>query len=255
MDISFLKLAMIFGAGLMAGFASTMAGGSSFLTLAVLEFAELPSAMANGTNRVAVEARNIMAVLGFRSKGVSDFGQSLHFAAPALLGAILGAYVVIDMPAEVFQKILAAAMVIMLVPTLFDSKKWLQRPEGPLTTRRRLLAYLAFFVVGIYGGAIHAGIGFLLIALLVLVTGEDLVHTASHKAFVIAVYTLFALFLFALKGQIHWGFGLALAAGEGTGGWVASRLAVSKGETLVRIVLAIMLIVVALRYLGIIPGL
>jgi len=46
-----------------------------------------------------------------------------------------------------------------------------------------------------------------------------------------------------------------LAAGEGTGGWVASRLAVSKGETLVRIVLAIMLIVVALRYLGIIPGL
>lgn len=254
MDVSLPKILAIFFTGLVAGIASTMAGGSSFLTIAVLEFAGLSSTMANGTNRVAVEVRNIMAVLGFRSKGVSNLRLSVHFAIPALLGAILGAFVAIDLPTTVFHRILAVAMPIMLIPILFDGKGWLENRKVEFTPRRRLLAYVAFFALGIYGGAIHAGVGFFLITTLVLVTGEDLVHTVSHKVFIIAVYTVFALSLFALSGQVHWGLGFALAAGEGIGGWTASRLAVSKGEGLVRIILTVMLIVVSVRYLEVIPG-
>ena len=258
MNESVLSFLLIFGVGLVAGFASTMAGVSSFLTLAVLEFAGLPSAMANGTNRIAVEARNLMAVLGFRSKGVFDLKLSVRLAIPTLLGAVLGAYIVIDLPTEVFHRILAVVIIIMLIPILFDAKKWIKtrwlKPQGSqISPRQRLVIYLAFFAVGVYGGAIHAGIGFILIAMLGLLTGEDLVRIASHKVFIIATYTLFTLILFAINGQINWIYGLVLAAGEGIGGWVASRLAVSRGERLVRTVLVIMLAVLAVRYLGIIP--
>jgi uncharacterized membrane protein YfcA len=48
--------------------------------------------------------------------------------------------------------------------------------------------------------------------------------------------------------------GLLLAVGNGAGGWLASRLAVEKGEKLVRVFLGIILAVLAVRYLGIIPG-
>ena len=42
-------------AGCIAGFLNVMAGGGSLLTLPLLIFMGLPSAVANGTNRVAHE--------------------------------------------------------------------------------------------------------------------------------------------------------------------------------------------------------
>jgi len=45
-----------------------------------------------------------------------------------------------------------------------------------------------------------------------------------------------------------------MGAGDGLGAWIASRLSVEKGEKVVRPVLMIMLGVMAVRYLGIIPG-
>jgi hypothetical protein len=44
-----------------------------------------------------------------------------------------------------------------------------------------------------------------------------------------------------------------LATGNGAGGWLASQLAVEKGDKLVRVVLGTMLALMAARYLGVIP--
>ena len=238
----------------MAGFTNTLAGGGSFLTLAALELAGLSGVMANGTNRLAVLVQNALAVMGFRSKGVSDFKLSLHFAIPALLGAILGAYVVIDLPELVFHRALAASMLMMLLILVFNPKRWLQQRQVTITGQRRWLGYLVFFLIGIYGGAIQAGVGFFLIAALVVVAGLDLVKTNSHKVFIIGTYTLFALLMFALRGQIDWLLGLLLAVGNGAGAWVASRLAAEKGEKIVRVVMMVALVVLSVRYLDLIPG-
>ena len=254
MGASWQQICIILGAGLLAGFVNTMAGGGSFITLPALELAGLPISVANGTNRVAIEVGAILSVLGFRRKGVSQFKLSLHFAIPALVGAILGAYVVVDVRTQIFHKALGVAMLMMLAILILDPKRRLPNRKVVLTPRRRVLAYLAFVAVGFYGGAIQAGVGFLLIATLVLAAGQDLVLANSHKVFIVATYTLFALALFALKGQVNWALGLVLSVGNGAGGWLASQLAVEKGDRLVRAILGVMLAVMAVRYLGIVPG-
>ena len=48
--------------------------------------------------------------------------------------------------------------------------------------------------------------------------------------------------------------GFVLAAGNGAGGWLAGRLAASKGERVVRPVLVVAILVMAVRLSGIIPG-
>ncbi|MBN1400058.1 MAG: sulfite exporter TauE/SafE family protein [Anaerolineae bacterium] len=254
MQVTLTQIVIILVSGLVAGFVNTIAGGGSFLTLAALELAGLPGALANGTNRVAVEVQNIMAVLGFRSKGISNLRLSLALALPALLGAILGAYIIIDLPELVFHRVLAVAMLMMLAILIVNPKRWLSGREVTLTPGRAVVGFVAFFAIGFYGGAIQAGVGFLLITALVLVAGLDLVKTNSHKVFIIGTYTLFALLMFTLRGQVNWVLGLVLAVGNGTGGWVASRLSVEKGERLVRIVLGVMLVVLTVRYLELIPG-
>ena len=253
-QINIVHIVAIIAAGLLSGFVNTLAGGGSFINLIALDFIGLPGTLANGTNRVAVQLQNIMAVLGFRSKGVSNFRMSLHFAIPALIGAIIGAYVIIEVPEVVFYRVLAVAMILMLFTIVFDTKKWLKNHQIEFNSRRKFWAYLVFLGVGFYGGAIQAGVGFLIIAVLVLIAGEDLVRTNGHKVFIIGTYTLFVLAMFAWKGQVNWLIGLLLGVSDGTGAWIASRLAVEKGEKLVRIVLGIMLAVMSVRYLGIIPG-
>ena len=68
------RYALLTFTGIFAGFLNSVAGGGSLLTLPVLIFLGLPGAtIANGTNRLAIMLQNIVGVVGFRRKGVSDF--------------------------------------------------------------------------------------------------------------------------------------------------------------------------------------
>jgi len=254
MDLSPIKIAIVLVAGLFAGFINALAGGGSFLTLAALEFAGLPAAMANGTNRIAVIAQNIAAVAGFRSKGVGDWKYSLQLAVPTVIGSIIGAYVVIDLPEQLFHRILGVAMLIMLFTLVFNTNKWLASRKWESTPARRILGYALFAAIGFYGGAIQAGVGFFLIAALVVFAGQDLVHANSHKVFIVGIFTIVAFVMFLLRGQVNWILGLILAIGNSVGAWIASRLAVQKGEKFVRVVLGAMLVFLTLQYFGIIPS-
>ncbi len=254
MDATWLQIALILTSGLVAGFVNALAGGGSFLTLAALEFAGLSAVLANGTNRVAVLVQNISAVLGFRSKGVFDYRMSMGFALPSVLGSAVGALVVVQLDERIFHRALAVAMLVMLATLVFDTDKWIKEKRAGMGPISPWVVYPVFFLVGFYGGAIQAGVGFFLIAALVAVAGLDLVRTNSMKVFIVGLFTIVALLVFIVQGQVAWLLGAVLSIGNAAGAWVASRMAVSRGEKLVKGVLIVMLAVMAVRYLGIIPG-
>ena len=88
--------------------------------------------------------------------------------------------------------------------------------------------------MGIYGGFIQAGIGFVMIAALTRINKFSLVKTNSAKVFVALVYTLAALIIFIIEDAIDWPHGLALALGNSIGGWIASRWSVKKGDVWIK---------------------
>jgi len=250
MELTLAHAALLIAAGFVSGIINTLAGGGSFLTLAALDLIGLPIAVANASNRLGILMGAVAGALGFRSKGASEFRASLQFAIPALLGAIVGAFLVIDLPEAVFERVLGICMLIMLAVLILNPKKWLEGREVTMTPRRRAISYVVFFLIGIYGGAIQAGVGLFLIAALVMTAGVDLVKANMHKVFVTATYTIVALLIFALKGQVDWIYGSVLTVGYGLGSWVSSRVAVAKGQGFVRLVLALSLVVLAAQYLG-----
>ncbi len=228
-----LKYLMVFGIGILAGFINTVAGGGSLLTLPMLIFMGLPPAMANGTNRVGIFMQNIFAVSGFKSKGVSAFPFAIWLSISSLIGAVIGAKIAVDIDGELFNRILAIVMVVVLLMTIFGTKSK-QEGEEEMSKGKQVTSVFLFFFIGIYGGFIHAGVGFIIIATLSIVNKFNLVKVNAIKVFVALVYTFFSLIIFVWEGQVDWVLGLTLGAGTAIGGWSASRISVDKGDKWIR---------------------
>jgi uncharacterized membrane protein YfcA len=229
-----------------------MAGGGSLITLPILVFMGQDGPVANGTNRVAILIQNVVATAGFAEQGLSDFKLSLSLAVCALPGAVLGAYVGTRVGGVWFNRILAGVMLLVLF-LMSRKKKRAADPGhekgGQSRWRRVVPAHLLMATAGFYGGFIQAGVGFILMAVLHGVLGIDLVRVNMHKVFIVGIYTLAALLVFASKSQVLWSAGLVLAAGNALGGWIATRLALKRGERLIRWILYVALVAMAIKLL------
>ena len=235
-------------AGVVAGFLNILAGGGSLLTLPLLIFMGLPAATANGTNRIAIFCQNIFAITGFRKQGVFPIRLALLCTPPALVGSYLGANLAIAVDEETFRRLLALIMLGILVFIAFDPARRLRQQNLDMTPWRVAVLMISFFGVGVYGGFVQAGVGFLVITAL-LVHGLDLVNINAVKVLVIFAFTIVALGVFIRHGQVDYGLGLALAAGNSLGGWIGTHVAVSRGHDWIRRFVSVVILVFALKLL------
>jgi uncharacterized membrane protein YfcA len=246
MDFSSNLLLLVL-VGFIAGMINVIAGGGSLLTLPMLIFLGLPPNIANGTNRIAIIIQNIFAVSGFKSKGISAFPYSIYLALSATVGAIIGALFAVDIKGEIFNKILAIIMVLIVVYMVFKPKITTEELLERVTGKYFWLGILAFFFVGIYGGFIQAGVGFIMLLALSGINRFSLVKSNAIKVFVALIYSLAAVAIFAYNDMINWKYGLILSIGNAGGGWFMSRWSVKKGDGLVRLFLIIMVTAMAIK--------
>ena len=211
-------------------------------------FLGLDPSVANGTNRIAIIIQNIGAISSFRTSGLRGMRQSLSLALWAIPGAIIGTLVAVKISDEWFT-IAVGIVNILTIVTLFLPKN----NAADLTSdspRRQLLVGVALFFTGIYGGFIQLSVGFLLMAVLYRLSRMSLVLVNMHKVTIALVYNIPSLLLFAWSDNVSLLPGIALGLGSATGGWISAKAQVKRGESFIRFVLAIALLVVALKMFG-----
>lgn len=233
--------------GILTGVINTLAGGGSLITLPILIFLGLPPSVANGTNRIAILIQSIVTAAGFRSKGVKTFPFSWYLGASATIGAIIGAQIAIDIKGETFNKILAIIMVLVVFYLVLNRKSSAQSILERATGKHLWISTIAFFFIGIYGGFIQAGTGFMMLLVLSGINQFTLVKSNAIKIVVTGIYTIAAVIIFFINDKINWQFGLILACGNALGGWFASRWSVNKGDKWIKLVLVIMVMALAIK--------
>ena len=244
---SIVEIIVLILVGFVAGTINTIAGGGSLLSLPILIFLGLPPGIANGTNRIAILFQNIFTTAGFKSKGVITFPFSIYVGISALFGAILGAQIAVDIKGETFNKILAIIMVLVVFFMVFKPKNKQLNLSEKTTGKSLWLSVFLFFFVGVYGGFIQAGVGFIMLLILSSVNNFSLVKSNAIKVTVALIYTFSAVAVFAYNDKINWKLGLVLAIGNAAGGWFASRWSVKKGDGLVKKFLVVMVISMAIK--------
>jgi uncharacterized membrane protein YfcA len=245
-ELNFFELAGLSLVGVLAGFINVIAGGGSLLTLPLMIFFGLPPVVANGTNRIGIIAQNIVAVSNFSRKGIFIYPYSLYAGGIAIVGSVIGSLLALDMDDQLFNRVLSIVMVITGVAIFLKSKKNVQNSLKPVVKNKAISLFL-FFFIGIYGGFIHVGIGFLMILILSRINELTLKYANSVKVFVALLFSISSVIVFILNDAINWKVGVVLALGTSVGGYLGSHFTMNKSEKWIKLILLLAISVMAIK--------
>jgi len=238
----------------MVGVINTIAGSGTVITYSLFMMLGLPVNLANGTIRLGVIMQTLTSTLNFKRHNALDWKKGFKLAMPVVIGSIVGAEIAVELNEAVFEKILAVILLIMLFFIFYKPERWLKDQVHKIQSKPTIIQLLLFFLIGIYGGFIHIGVGIFMISVLVLNAGYDLVKANAIKVMTVFLYSPFALAVFMMNDQIHYGMGLIAAIGNVFGGYVGSRMAISWGNNFIRWALMAVIILFS-AYLLNIPAL
>jgi len=217
--------------GLVAGVINTLAGGGSNLTVPALMMVGMPADVANATNRLGVGLQCVVGVRGFKRHGKLDLTDALPIVGMTLGGGLVGSLAASYLPNTYLKPVLLGAMVIMaLIILIRPSVVMAEDGEAVQRLNNRPQAKWILFVAGIYGGFVQAGVGFMLIAAIAGSLRYDLVRTNALKMLCTIGFTLIALMVFIVRGQVEWVPGLVLACGTMLGAHFAVKLAIKVSQ-------------------------
>jgi uncharacterized membrane protein YfcA len=232
-----IKLVLVFLSGILAGFINIVAGGGSLFTLPALLFLGLPSAVANGTNRLAILIQTMVGIARFKKKGYFDYKAGLKAGIPAVIGSIIGSQLAIHIPDRLFYILLACVIFVVLVLLLLNPVKS-RNEENPhyFHSRHPLLLFLVFLAIGFYGGVIQVGVGIILMAAFSLLARSSLIWINSVKTIVVGLYLSVSLGIFIYHGKVDWLYGFLLAGGNAIGAWAGTHFSVTRGDKWIKAV-------------------
>ena len=121
-----------------------------------------------------------------------------------MLGALVGSLLASLLTQKIFSYFMGATLILMIFFLFMSPSKLSKDNEERLSKPMSLIKYITFFCIGIYGGFIQVGTGFLLIAACSMLIGYDIIKTNALKVSIMFLYTLVAMTVFIFDSQIYW---------------------------------------------------
>jgi len=245
-------IAILIISGIVVGFINTLAGGGTIISMSLFMLLGLPPVVANGTNRIPILFQNLVSVFNFYRDKKLDIKKAAYSTVPVIIGALLGSKIIIAIDDSVFIIFFVVIMAIMLFLMFLKPDKWLKGDAAKMNKPISILQLIFYFLIGIYAGLIHVGMGYFLLAILVLMNGYDLLRANAMKCFIILLYVPFSLIFFIYYGKINYEFGLIHAIGNMIGAYIASKWAVKWGMNFIRWLVVVFIVISCLYMLNII---
>jgi uncharacterized membrane protein YfcA len=214
------QAALLAGAGVITGAVNAVAGGGSLMTFPALLWAGLPPVQASVTNSVSVPFGYIGGVAG-TAKDIKGQRVLRQLVPAALLGAAIGAALLLRTPEGVFEWVAPILVLIAAVTMAFQDR--LTKLVGHPEQQPKWLKVAAIFGIGLYGGYFIAAIGVIIMAILGLVLRDDIRRVVGTKNVIQLAIGTTAAVSFALFGPVAWWAVAALVPGTLLGGFLGGH--------------------------------
>jgi uncharacterized membrane protein YfcA len=239
-------------AGFLAGAVNAVAGGGSLISFPALLAVGYPPVAANVTNQVAVLPGYVGGSVAYRRELRGQRARLLALSVTTAAGALLGALLVIVLPASAFER--AVPWLVLLACAVLAAQPLLSRrmspPDEPADQHRSPLLHGLEFAASVYGGYFGAGLGIMLLAVLAVGLGEPLQRLNAIKGVLSLLVSAVAAGVFALLAPVAWGAAAIMAVTTYAGGQAGVLVARRLEATLLRAVALVFGVGVALWLLA-----
>ncbi len=228
---------LLTAASLLAGFIDAIAGGGGLVLLPALLVGlpiTSPLPMVLGTNKLAACSGTSLALSQFVRARIVPLRTLVVPTLLAMLGSLVGARLTGALSALYLRPVMLVLLIAMLLFVLLQPR--LGEHHAPKHTGRASFARVAAITlaVGFYDGFFGPGTGTLLIFLFVTLLGFDFLHASAFAKAANWGSNIAALTWFTVHGHVLWGLAVLLAAANVAGAFFGSRLALKRGNRLVR---------------------
>jgi hypothetical protein len=252
----------IFGAGIAAGTINVIVGSGTLITFPTLLAFNFPPVLANVSNNIGIIPGSVSGAYGYRAELAGQRDRILKLGSASLCGGLVGAILLLVLPADAFQAIVPVLICIALVMVVAQPKlaTWVAArkagafktvgqaavgsgpvPGAPAGTATATavaldtakaastdaggpLLWFLVFCTGVYGGYFGAAQGVLLIGLLGVALNDTLQRVNAVKNILAAMVNGIAAIVFIIVSHIAWGPAALIALGSVIGGQIGARV-------------------------------
>ncbi len=266
MEFDALQIVLILLAGVGAGAINAAVGSGTLITFPALVAFGVPPQVATMSNALGLIPGNIASSIGYREEIRGQGRRLLSWLPASVLGALLGAFLLLHLPETAFEAIVPVLIVLALImvvvqPALQRHLKKRKAAAGQLagdmgevgpSTGRAVIVWLAIAATAVYGGYFAAAQGIILIGLLGLLTDEPLQRLNGVKNVLVLAVNTVAAACYVVVGfeRINWMAVLLVAIGSLFGGYFGARIARKINPTLLRGIIVVLGLVALVRILG-----
>jgi len=223
-ELSVQGLVVLAVAGVLATIVNVIAGGGGMIVLPALIALGLPVHVANGTYRLGVITQSIAGTAALRSHAEFRREAIVPILIPTVVGAALGAWLATVLPRELLKPVVLATMIVMAALIAFRKETMIAEEGPPVPLREKPRAIVGLFFTGLYGGFLQAGVGFLLLAVLVGSLRHDFIGANAIKLVVVLAFATVAFLIFVIAGHVSWTPAIVLAVASIVGARLGVKL-------------------------------
>jgi len=233
--LSFWEALAIAIAGLGAGAINAVVGSGTLITFPTLIALGYPPVLANVSNTVGLAPGSAAAAWAYRRELAGQGARLRRLCVFSTVGAVIGALLLLTLPAGAFRAIVPALIGIALLLVIFQP-----RLTAAIAARREMPhhggAALAVGVLGtgIYGGYFGAAQGVLLMGLLGTLLADDLQVLNGVKNVLAFTANAVAALVFIGIEDIDWKIAGLIAAGSIVGAFGGASIARKLPPTVLR---------------------
>lgn len=247
MDYSLGILVFFFALAILAGVIDAIAGGGGLITIPFLLVAGIPPIHAISTNKMGGVGGSLASSLHFIRIGEVNLKRSFPMMLSSFLGALLGGIVLTKVNSDFLSYIIPFLLIGFSLYFLFS-------PSLGELDKKSLIspALYGFFVassIGFYDGFFGPGTGTFFAISFTLLLGYNLIKATAHAKLLNFCSNVAALIYFIIAGTIIWQLGIILFCGQVIGGVIGARLVVSKGKSIIKMVMVIVTIGISAKLL------
>ena len=238
-------LLMVCGMVFLASVVDSIGGGGGLISLPAYLLTGLDPVLAAGSNKFSASFGTLIATIRYFRSGRLLVKQALWAVLGALPGAYAGAEVLERTnPAFVRGFMLCAIPVMAVVMLLKKDAPEQAKREIPV---RPALCLLIGLCIGFYDGFFGPGTGTLLILAFTWLTKMDMVTASGTAKAVNLASNVAALFSLLTGGHVVFALSVPAMFCSMAGGWVGSKLAITRGAKLIRWVMLGVLTLLLIR--------